>query len=475
MTTIKTNTRKYTNLLLAGLSWFLLAQSSYAIETVQKPLLKPAQENVPVRIGAEHISPYYGHDIDSLGVYSLKDGKIVGMPFQWTQLTNEGTVYSTAYKKIEIDGDLKVVDSFDRLEFMYSDAGQDQCIDTLESQMGTTTTTEKPLQIQVSPKGQKDQLRYICVVPAVAMPDLAKAKADYVTYDKDLGQASTDAYYLTLDKDNPLIWNDFHYQGVNLEKSSGLPIGDSILDSLKINIEAGVFTKMAKIHLDNTNLSTKVLDVQHGPIYDSMFGLTKVKLAGATVFKMQVMVHFYPHHVEMKTRFKIPKVAKAIVKAPQVDVSLDANNMWGSKIKTSWGPDAPMLVNGELDEREKAFTLQEVDSKDSWIWYSTQRGFDLFTFIDFDEEFQVPIALVYDDDKTKEIKPERFVGQGPNVGYSIRGMVMGKYFTFNTNLLFSEEVNSQDVESKVTALRKPWSFAATEAPTPGKSLQASLQ
>lgn len=431
----------------------------------------PQQADIPIRVTGEHFKSLLGEQLTNVNVLVKGKQGIRAIPAQWTQLTDEGTVYSPEYKKIALSGDPLSLDADDRIEFMYQDAGINSCKDALNNlkQTHLTAATQKtPLfdqlvELKIQPNDQTDEAatRFVCLITSPAKMLQRSSAVDYVQYNFEQGEASSESYRLALSKENPLIWNDFYYEGVNLEKETGKTYGESILDSLKINIEAGVLSKFTKIHLDNTNLRTKVLEVQHGPIYDSMFALTKVKLAGATVFKMQVMMHFYPDHVEMKTRFKIPSVAKAIVRSPQVDVSLDANNMWGSQIRTSWGPKMPMLVDGKLDEQEKALTENEVSGRDSWIWYSTQRGFDLFTFIDFDKAFQLPIALVYDDDKTKEVQPERFVGQGPNVGYSIRGMVMGRYFTFNTNLLFSNTVESKDVESRVNALRNPWGIVSS--------------
>lgn len=435
-----------------ALSLFVLTLASIEVQAASPP-----QQNVPIRISSEHFKRFFGQDIDHIEILILGEDGLSTLPVQWTQLTDEDTVYTQKYKKISFSGDTQVLDPWDRLELMYQDTSALSCGDTFAA---------RGLEIVIQPKGSTvpKENRYVCLVlrqggqGVESGRRLRPSTKDYGTYDESEGRAMTSSYQLYFSQKNPLIWNDFYYKGVNLDEKTGRVTGDTILDSLKINIQANFLTKLAKIRLDNRNLRSEVVDVQEGPIYDSLFAKTKVKLAGATVLNMQVMLHFYPDHVEMKTRFKVPRLAKSLVNSPRVDVSLDANNMWGSQVLTSWGPspDSPLVVNGVLDKHESDFTEQEVSPKDSWIWYSTTRGFDLFTFLEFDDEFQVPIALVYDDDKMKEVEPERFVGQGPNVGYSLRGMVYGRYFTFTSHLLFSDAVQPHQVESHVSALRDPW-------------------
>lgn len=456
----------------------LAAVCCLSLNALQAQVLEPAnasqpilsqqvqQVDMPIRITGEYFSSLFGTALDQISVITNGAQGIKAIPAQWTQLTDEGTVYTAHYKKIPFSGDVLRLDKADRLELLYKDAGVKSCKQTLTNPDMTDAFNlpvyKQVVELQVQPMGFRGQAtqRYICL--ASGSTGRLESKQDYIQYDLAQGEAKSAHYRLLLSKDNPLIWQDFYYRDVNLDVKTGRTYGESILDSLKINIQAGLFTELTRVHLDNTHLRTQVVEVQHGPIYDSLFALTRVKLAGATVLTMQVMMHFYPDHVEMKTRFKVPSIAKTIVKSPQVDISLDANNMWGSQIQTSWGPLKPLFVNGELDAEEQAFTEQEVNSQDTWVWFSTQRGFDVLTFIDFDQDFQVPIALVYEDNKTKEVQPERFPGQGPNVGYSIRGMVMGRYFTFNTNLLFSKTLEANSIASRVVALKAPWSVLSSD-------------
>lgn len=446
--------------LIAGLLICSFISPIYAAQnTTFQPL---PQAQVPVRISANSFSDLFGEDIKNIQFVKANRNEsgalqLYNVPFQWSQMTDEWTVYTPAYKKIPMSGHLERLDEYDRVSFMYEHLGHESCRDAAVQYYNGQHRQHKLVEIQVDPRHgdmSSELRRYVCALVSSGLPLEAASYDEAGHFSEHEKRAYSDYYSLKLDDENSLIWTDFYFKGVNFK--NGKPDGKSLLDSLKIMIDAGLFSESARIQLDNSNLETQIVDVQHGPVFDSMFAKTKVKIAGAKVLDMQIMVHFYQSHVEMMTRFKIPPIAKIIVKTPRVNVSLDGYNLWGSKIQTSWGPDEPLVVNGSMDEHEKAFADKEVSGQDAWIWFSTQKGFDLLTFVDFDEDFNVPIALVYDDDGEKKVEPERYPGQGPNVGYSIRGMVIGQYFTFNTNLYFSGTLDQANLQERVIALRQPW-------------------
>lgn len=456
------------SLTLLGCQPLLAYSSSVGAPLAKTPPSSLHQAKIPIRIPAQHFSTFFGQSVDQVQVVSIdKLGALTRLPVQWTQLTDEGTVASSEYKKIPQTGESATLDAYDLLEVMYADVGGQPCLETLPE---IPQSGPAPVQIKVQASGSsesaqlKDSDRYLCLLSA-ENKSLPLQTRDYVSYDKVQATAISQSYKLFFDKENPLIWHDFYYQGVNLNKN-GQPVGESILDSLKINLYAGILSESNTVHLDNSAFDTEVLEARNGPVYDSMFALTKVKMAGATVLKIQVMMHFYPDHVEMVARFKIPTVAKMIVKSPRVDVSLDANNAWGSQILTSWGGSTPLTVDGQMDAQERALTEQQTSGQNTWVWFSTPKGFDLFAFVEFDEDYKVPIALVYHDDRDMKILPERFKGQGPNVGYSIRGMVIGRYFTFKTHLLFSETVAPDQVATTIADLQAPWLFSTEHSSKP---------
>ena len=58
-------------------------------------------------------------------------------------------------------------------------------------------------------------------------------------------------------------------------------------------------------------------------------------------------------------------------------------------------------------------------------------------FFDFLGDTNEPLSTVYADDKFLEDKPERFVGQLPNMGYKIENLPDSGFFGFVTSLYIS--------------------------------------
>jgi len=432
----------------------------------------PQQALLPVQVSGSVLQALHGARPSELVVIAVNtsEQQPFVIPAQFSQLTADGIAYTKALSSLEPAGDPELLDQHDLLSFMFEDAGDTPCADKINWHSPVVQLLIKPAAIKQDVHQQVElKPEYVCVAYKPISESITTKlqqnynqklqqsdgpKGDYVHFDQIAGRATSSKYQLSMSADNPLIWHDFFYDGVNLKQ--GQVFGPSLLDSLKINIDAGLFLHKTRIQLNNDHLKSEIMAVEQGPIYDTIFAETRVMLAGASVLRMQVVVSFYPSHVEMTTRFKVPTIAKPIVKSPKVDVSLDANNIWGGLVLASWGNATPLVVDGVIDAVEQSLREQEVITQDAWVWYSSQRGFDLVTFLEFDDAFNVPIALVYDDDKTAQIKPERFAGQGPNVGYSIRGMIMGDYFTFKTRLLFRPTIESEQVFKVVPALQRPW-------------------
>jgi len=466
---------------------FVWAQNA-AVQSqlIQAPSQASSQAHIkaqPVSVPAHLLKPFYKASVNSMRVVTYADKPISNtaskaqqhnqldnlqvIPFQWTQLNVDGQVFNDE-NGVKTKGDLGQIDAYDRLEFMYTDLSTKPCQARLKQFLKTDQNNQVKPSVLTTPQAQVVEIqvkdRFACVTQLsqqqLNQPQLSLSTKDYVTYEKNLGRATADSYELILSEQNPLIWQDFFYNKVN-RNAQGERTGPSILDALKINIDSGVVTPITRVKLNNAHFSSKILAVAAGPIRDSVHALTHVQVTGISVLQMHVSMHFYPSHVEMVTRFKLPQAAIAIVRSPIANVSLDANNIWGGEVMTSWGPQKPFKVNGILEPEEKELTKQQVQGKGSWIWYSTRQGFDLYTFIEFDDTYDVPIALVYQDDKQLQVEPERFPGQGPNIGYSLRDVVIGEYFTFVTKLVFTSDTATNKVSSTANLLQQPWPISVS--------------
>ena len=118
--------------LIAGLLICSFISPIYAAQnTTFQPL---PQAQVPVRISANSFSDLFGEDIKNIQFVKANrnesgDLQLSNVPFQWSQMTDEWTVYTPAYKKIPMSGHLERLDEYDRVSFMYEHLGNESCRD----------------------------------------------------------------------------------------------------------------------------------------------------------------------------------------------------------------------------------------------------------------------------------------------------------------------------------------------------------
>jgi hypothetical protein len=234
-------------------------------------------------------------------------------------------------------------------------------------------------------------------------------------------------------QDNMLIWNDFFYK--SFQTSSGKP--ETLLDTLKIRMSAGLFSENARITLSNENLEPNIEEVIEGPLAWAVFASTTLHVARVPVMRMRNYFLLMPQQTDIHTRFTLPTVAKTILTPPTLSISMDGNQLYGSKLVTSWTGDKVGVTDGKLSDIEKTMVDTPLKGQ-NWLWFGTGRGFDLLAQLEFLEGFERPVRLLYEDDAVLSNPPERFPGQLPNVGFTIEQLPIGKEFYFRAGLYFSE-------------------------------------
>ena len=242
---------------------------------------------------------------------------------------------------------------------------------------------------------------------------------------------STD-YALTMN-DNLFKWNNFYFRG-----SRGKTPAQSILDLLKLRLSAGVFGENNRT-LNNNNLDPKVKQIINGPLAAMVYASTSVKVAGTRAEDTQLFL-IMPQQVEIHSRFTLPGIADTVLERPALDISLDGNELYDSKLVTSWTGNHVAITDGTLSESEKTMLTMPL-AGDNWIWFGTGRGFDLLAQLAFVKGFNTPVRLLYQDDANLVNEPERFPGQLPNVGFSLTDIPFGQEFYFVTRLFYSKDSN----------------------------------
>lgn len=265
---------------------------------------------------------------------------------------------------------------------------------------------------------------------------LARSAHSYVEHDIKTGFTKTASYVLKVDPRNELNWNYLSHVGYQGD--------DSIIDTLKMRMSAGFMSRRARVTLDNNNLRPKVTGFKLGPIRSVMHLETRVIITGISVMKLQLQAYRYPDHYEAHSHAIIPTMYKAMLKEPEVTVSIDGNAQYGANVQTAKSDGMLATVIGEPNEAQQGLIDKGLTAEDSWILFDSNKNFTLLAYLDLPENLtETPLALIYEDDKTQANKPEQYLGQLPNLGYVLKGWPPEKELRFSVKMYFNEAIDSQ--------------------------------
>ena len=349
--------------------------------------------------------------------FAFKDGRLDPVPHQWLEYSKEGFPYFESDKSTSPAGDKSRIDGSDILLLRKQDGGEKLSQRTAEQVVGELSVT--------MPDGE----RFFYVVKNA----YRQATQRYVKFDEQKMVIKSTDYALYLDEGNMLIWNDFFYRGY--KGSAGQR--ETILDTLKIRLSAGVFRENSRITLTNDNLEPKIEEIIEGPLAWQIHATTTLRVAKIPVMKIRNYFLPMPQQNDIHARFTLPLIAKTVLQDPHKSISLNGNQLYDGKLVTSWTGSNVAITDGKMSESEKDMVGHPMSGK-NWIWFGTGRGFDILAQLDFREGFEAPARLLYQDDATLVNAPERFPGQLPNVGFTIEQIPIGKEFNFLTRLYFSD-------------------------------------
>lgn len=262
----------------------------------------------------------------------------------------------------------------------------------------------------------------------------------YVQHNLTTGVTRTASYTLKVDPKNELNWTYLSHVGYQGE--------GSIIDTLKMRMSAGFMSRRARVTLDNHNLRPRVTGFKVGPIRSVMHLETRVVITGISVMKLQLQAYRYPDHYEAHSHAVIPALYKAMLKAPEVTVSIDGNAQYGATVQTANSEGVEAVVKGEPNVLQQKLIDKGLDANNSWILFNSQKNFTLLAYLDLPESLaDTPLALVFEDDKELENKPEQFPGQLPNLGYALKDWPPEKELRFSVKMYFDQSLEGQDIAS----------------------------
>lgn len=383
--------------------------------------------------------------IGQLSLMRWRDDTFEPVPFQVDEIDEHGMVWfdGSGFKR---QGEAGIFDGADQLLMMYEDAGAERPAQAVPA------SGQLLAEIKVAAPNNSDTFFYL------VKNNAQRSATRYIEHDPATGVTRTPYYFLTTDPANELNWEHLGYEGY-----TG-PADASIIDTLKMRMSGGIFFRFARMTLDNDNLKPRRRGFRIGPIRSVMHLETSVVFAGLPVMKMHVQAIRYPNHFEAHTYSRIPALYRRSVKAPQVVVSVDGNNLLGAKVRTAAGGELMAQVDGRIDVQELRLLERELSTDDSWIIFDSGNQFALLTELLVPKGLEgIPLQLVYQDDKELNNQPENYPGQLPNLGYALNGWPEANELNFSVRLLFFSQLPEQDLAA-FAALRSGRALQITSRP-----------
>jgi len=374
-----------------------------------------------VELKAIELPELVDKSFEKLTFLSVKNGLLIPVPHQFEDIDENGQSW---FKEGDTPllGRKGIVDPHDSLFFRFADTGQR--IDAFNSGF-----TRIAAEIQVL-SSQTNEISYLYVSDQLS----GFQYKPLTQYDQKAGIIKSDYFTLHTKPEDFLSWNDFTYRSYKGEQQS------SLLDTLKFRLAADVLFNSATITLDNNDIETEVLAVKQGPIRTIILAKSHLTFASIPVVFLDIRFNVLPQQFNIDVIVEVPGIISTVLRNPQATISIDGNNLLGSDILTAFNPVTPTKVDGKMSDTETALLSHTVNGGESWVWLGTNAGFDIYTELHVPSNFKAPISLHYVDDLSLEEKPERFVGQGPNIGYKIHQIPINDTFRFQFDAYFSDTI-----------------------------------
>lgn len=415
----------------------------------------PANQSTPyhiVELKGIELPALLNKSFSKLTLFAVKQGIMIPVPLQLEDFDDEGYSWFPE-SDIPLRGQQDIFEEHDSLFFRYADAGDK--LDDYNARFARITT-----EIEVrDPKTQRS--RYVYVSDQVN-GFIFKPLTEFNT---ETGVIESDYFRLHTNPNNFLIWHDFTYQSYQDKQT------ETLLDTLKIRMDAGVVLENARVTLDNRNIKTDIVAVKKGPIRTVVLTKAYLTFARIPVVYLDLTVQIYPQQYRIDAKVEVPAILAQLLHSPHATITLDGNNLTGSRLQVSSGSEVPVVVDGKMSARETALQGTPLPKQQNWIWLTTQKGFDIIAQLNVPENFQVPISVFYLDNNELKETPERFLGQGPNVGYHIHDIPIDDTFHFGFSAFFANSIAPQAPEEFMKSIARVPQVIATSLEKPAQLAQ----
>lgn len=376
-----------------------------------------------VNVRALELGKVMGAKIESLSLMVMKNGKLVPIPSQIDEMTEEGYVYFKEgdYKNSGQDG---IFDQQDVLMFMLKDAGDKK---------GNLEVKDGKLLAELEATFMTGRKVYVYLI----QNSLITSEQVYVRYSVDSGRVETDFYALQVKPDNAFVWEDIYVESFE-GKNKHHPF-----DTMKLRFGSSVAFVGPRLNFSNNNIVAKPVADKTGAIRSVTQYKLQVKLAGVPFLSFDLQTFMNEQSLRYIALMKIPRIRRTLVSRPAVYISLDGRDLDGAK--TIFGADLnqPAIADGKISKAEEALMEKEMTENENWNLLSTGNNLDFLAILNFSEFGKYPVSPFIQDGLDVDNEPEFYKGQSPNVGFQLKGMAMKGVQVIDVTLhLFNDEVKS---------------------------------
>lgn len=348
----------------------------------------------PVVITGDQCLNIVGQRISNYGLYSLKKGKLLPIPFQIDEINDKGLFVLTREKGKTYDRDKRYFDLNDQLVFMARDTG-DRIKDTSILKKVATACIEITI---IDPITSEEGWVYLVTSQILLSP----STVDYTNYDHENMQVVALNYITKFNKKFPVVAAKYAFW-----KNIGGD-GTDLIDRVKVRITMKKIFTMKRTEED---IKVKEIGYIDGPVRVIIHTANTTPLIlGIPASKTRQNTLYYYAHTDF------PFVVHFPVTPSQFNTVIidDFINCRGWTFYSSTNPGGHIL-DGVMDESDKQLDLSP------WDWSVITNGkLSFWSRCIYPPKCPVKAYLYFKDDMDIRDKLEDITGELPGLGYDFK-------------------------------------------------------
>ncbi len=392
-----------------------------------------------VTLTPDQLTSVKGKNPQSFSLFAVKDGKLKPIPYQFDEIKESGFVFmeNVSDKDDQIVGKQGIFDGKDELLFMMKDAGLRKT---------NFMKADGDFVSEISVDNHKGEKRYVYLVENAVQ----ESEDFYVRFSAKLGRVETDYYALKVDPDNAFMWEEFYYDSF-VGTHPGRP-----LDTVTLRMYSNALG-VVPLNMNNKHMVAKVVAEKSGPIRSTTEYKVVLTYLKAPVMNFTLQIAHYEQGFSYNSRVFIPAIRRRLVSKAAMNASVDGYDLDGAEVYASNGPEKPGIVDGQISNIEKEILKVEFKTNEpSWVFLKTRDGFSYMNNFIVETDEEIPMGIVYEENKDEDRPPEYYKGQMPMIGFMMhRTPLKGFMQITNSMYFFSKDIDIATSEFAELVVRKP--------------------